>query len=128
MSVNPAAIELETYEMALLRHTRQGRDFDQESRERIFLEHLEYTLGLLASGEQIAAGPVSGDPAPDADVCGLGLYQKGSLGAVRRLLDNDPGVRQGLYSYDVMTWRTAPGTIAPRNAAAAAQRALSMIR
>jgi uncharacterized protein YciI len=119
MSVDPAAIELETYEMVLLRHTRQGRDFGQESTERIFREHLEYTLGLLASGEQIAAGPVSDDPAPDADVCGLGLYQKGSLDAVRRLVDNDPGVRQGLYSYDVMTWRTAPGTIAPRDAAAA---------
>ena len=57
VSVNPDAIQLETYEMVLLRHTRQGRDFDQESKERIFREHLAYTLGLLASGEQVAAGP-----------------------------------------------------------------------
>ena len=110
VTVNPDAIQLETYEMVLLRHTRQGRDFDQETKERIFREHLAYTLGLLAGGEQVAAGPVSGDPA-DEDVCGLGLYQQGSLDAVRQLLEKDPGVRQGLYFFEVMTWRTAPGTV-----------------
>jgi len=117
MSVNPDAIQLETYEIVLLRHTRQGRDFDQESKERIFREHLAYTLGLLASGEQVAAGPVSDGPAEDEDVCGLGLYQQGSLDAVRRLMENDPGVQQELYCFDVMAWRTAPGTVtasAPR--------------
>ena len=118
VSVNPDAIQLETYEMVLLRHTKQGRDFDQESKERIFREHLAYTLGLLASGEQVAAGPVSGDPAEE-DVCGLGLYQKGSPDAVRQLLDKDPGVQQGLYFFEVMTWRTAPGTVTPASGAAA---------
>jgi uncharacterized protein YciI len=111
VSVNPDAIQLETYEMVLLRHTKRGRDFDEDSKERIFREHLAYTLGLLANGEQVAAGPVSGDPAEE-DVCGLGLYQKGSLDAVRQLIEKDPGVRQGLYFFEVMTWRTAPGTVA----------------
>ena len=111
MSVNPDAIQLETYEMVLLRHTKQGRDFDPERKDRVFREHLKYTLGLLASGQQVAAGPVSDHPAADEDVCGLGLYRNGSLDAVRQLLENDPGVRQGLYFFEVMTWRTAPGTI-----------------
>lgn len=118
VSVNPDAIQLETYEMVLLRHTKQGRGFDQDSKERIFREHLAYTLGLLAGGEQVAAGPVSGDPAEE-DVCGLGLYQKGSLDAVRQLMEKDPGVQQGLYFFEVMTWRTAPGTVASSSGAAA---------
>ena len=118
VSVNPDAIQLETYEMVLLRHTKQGRGFDQDSKERIFREHLAYTLGLLAGGEQVAAGPVSGDPAEE-DVCGLGLYQKGSLDAVRQLMEKDPGVQHGLYFFEVMTWRTAPGTVASSSGAAA---------
>ena len=118
VSVNPDAIQLETYEMVLLRHTKQGRGFDQDSKERIFREHLAYTLGLLAGGEKVAAGPVSGDPAEE-DVCGLGLYQKGSLDAVRQLMEKDPGVQQGLYFFEVMTWRTAPGTVASSSGAAA---------
>ena len=85
VSVNPDAIQLETYEMVLLRHTKQGRGFDQDSKERIFREHLAYTLGLLAGGEQVA----------------------------------DPGVQQGLYFFEVMTWRTAPGTVASSSGAAA---------
>jgi hypothetical protein len=39
------------------------------------------------------------------------VYQKDSLDEVRQLLANDPGVRQGLYCFDVMTWRSAPGVI-----------------
>ena len=105
--------QLATYQLALLRHTRQGREFDAESRERIFREHLAYTLSMVASGEQLAAGPVTDSPAEDEDICGLGLYQKDSLDEVRQLLANDPGVRQGLYCFDVMIWRSAPGVITP---------------
>jgi uncharacterized protein YciI len=112
-----AAPLLVTYQMVLLRHTAAGRDFDEETRERIFREHLAYTLSMIAGGNQLAAGPVAGSPAEDQDICGLGIYQKESLDEVRRLIEQDPGVAQGLYCYDVMTWRTAPGTVSPPPAA-----------
>lgn len=41
----------------------------------------------------------------------LVTYQKESLDEVRRVIEQDPGVQQGLYRFDVMTWRTAPGTV-----------------
>jgi uncharacterized protein YciI len=104
---------LATYQVALLRRTRQYDDFDEESRERIFREHLAYTLSMVASGEQLAAGPVPDGPAEDEVICGLGVYQKDSLDEVRKLLASDPGVRQGLYTFDVMTWLSAPGVITP---------------
>ena len=105
------APELVTYQMVLLRHTAAGRDFDEETRERIFREHLAYTLSMVAGGDQLAAGPVKDSPAEDEDICGVGIYQKESLDEVRRLIEQDPGVRQGLYGFDLMTWRTAPGTV-----------------
>ena len=58
MSEDRAPIALETYELALLRRTRQAREFDEETIERIFLEHRDYTLGLVASGE-LAAGEIA---------------------------------------------------------------------
>jgi len=112
MSEDRAPIALETYELALLRRTRQAREFDEETIERIFLEHRDYTLGLVASGQQLAAGPVTDSPAEDEHICGMGLYQQGSLDKVRELLNGDPGVRQGLYCFDVMTWHTPAGRIA----------------
>jgi hypothetical protein len=111
MSVNPAAIRLETYEFVLLRRTRQYEEFDEEDRERIFREHLGHTLSMVASGKQLAAGPVTDSPAEETQICGFGLFQQGSLDAVRRLMDSDPGVQQGLYCFDVMTWRTPAGSV-----------------
>jgi uncharacterized protein YciI len=105
------APELVTYQLVLLRHTAAGRDFGEETRERIFREHLAYTLSMVSGGDQLAAGPVRDSPAEDEDICGVGIYQKESLDEVRRLIEQDPGVAQGLYRFDLMTWRTAPGTV-----------------
>ena len=104
---------LATYQVALLRRSRQYDDFDAESRERIFREHLAYTLSNVASGTQLAAGPVRDARAEDETICGIGVYQRDSLDDVRELLANDPGVKQGLYTFDVMTWLSAPGIITP---------------
>jgi uncharacterized protein YciI len=111
------APQLVTYQMVLLRRTAAGRDFDEETRERIFREHLAYTLRLVTGGDQLAAGPVQDSPAEEENICGVGIYQKESLDEVRRLIEQDPGVQQGLYRFDMMTWRTAPGTVTPPAAA-----------
>jgi hypothetical protein len=111
MTADPGPITLETFELVLLRHGRRYHDFDEETLERIFRQHLAYTLGLVASGQQLAAGPVNDGPEEDEEICGMGLFQQGSLDKVRELLNGDPGVRQGLYTFDVMTWLTPAGGI-----------------
>jgi uncharacterized protein YciI len=111
MSAETAPPALETYELALLRRTRQAREFDEQTIERIFREHLAYTLSLVSSGQQLAAGPVRDWPAEEEHICGMGLFQQGSLDKVRALVNADPGVRQGLYRVDVMTWQTPAGRI-----------------
>ena len=111
MSADQAPISLETYELVLLRRTRQAKEFDEETIERIFREHLAYTMSMVNSGQQLAAGPVRDSPAEDEHVCGIGLFQQGSLDKVRELANADPGVRQGLYRVDVMTWQTPAGRI-----------------
>jgi hypothetical protein len=51
---------------------------------------------------------VAASPAEETQICGLGLLRQGSPETVRRLMDADPGVQQGLYCFNVMTWRTRP--------------------
>lgn len=111
MTAEPGTIQLETYEMVLLRHTRGYAGFADADRERIFGQHFAYVMDLVTSGRQLAAGPVRDSPAEDENICGFGLFQQGSLDAVRELMDGDPGVSQGLYCYDVMTWQTPTGRI-----------------
>ena len=111
MSADHEPITLATYELALLRRTRRAREFDEETIERIFRQHLAYTMGLVDSGQQLAAGPVSDSPAEEEHICGMGLFQQDSLDTVRNLLNGDPGVQQGLYCFDVMTWLTPANRI-----------------
>ena len=111
MGIDPGSIEFDNYELVLLRRTRQSREFDEETQERIFREHAAYTIGLGAEGQVLAAGPVTESKAEDEPVTGFGIYQKGSHEQVRELLENDPGVQQGQYTYDVLTWLTRKGSI-----------------
>jgi uncharacterized protein YciI len=111
VSADQEPITLETYELVLLRRTRRARELGEETIERIFREHLAYTMAMVNSGQQLAAGPVHDGPAEEEYICGMGLFQQGSLDKVRELANADPGVRQGLYRVDVMTWQTPAGRI-----------------
>jgi uncharacterized protein len=112
MTIDPDSIRFDRYELVLLRRTAQSREFDEEKQERIFREHAVHTIRQVESGGQLAAGPVQESPAEDQPIVGLGLFQTGSLDEVRKLMDADPGVQQGQYTYDVMTWLTRKGNMA----------------
>ena len=111
MTADPGSSELDTYELVLLRRTTAYHSFDPAERERIFREHVAYTFSLVASGQQLAAGPVPDGPPEDTVICGMGLFQQGSADKVRDLLNGDPGVRQGMYCFDEMTWHTPANRI-----------------
>jgi uncharacterized protein len=112
MAIDPDSVRFDRYELVLLRRTAQSRDFDEEKQEKIFREHAVHTIQQVESGRQLAAGPVQGSPAENQPIVGLGLFQTGSLDEVRKLMDADPGVQQGQYTYDVMTWLTREGNMA----------------
>ncbi len=115
MSIDPGSIEFDTYEIVLLRRTRRSREFDEQTQERIFREHAAYTIGLGRAGQVLAAGPVTRPKAGDEPVTGFGIYQKGSHEQVRELLERDPGVQQGQYTFEIMTWMTPKGGLALRH-------------
>jgi uncharacterized protein len=112
MSTDPGSIQFDRYEIVLLRRTRQSREFDEETQERIFREHAAYTIGLGAEGQVLAAGPVTESRDEDEPVTGFGIYQKGTHEQVRELLEKDPGVQQGQYTFEIMTWLTREGGLA----------------
>jgi uncharacterized protein len=112
MTIDPDGVRFDRYELVLLRRTAQSREFDEEKEERIFREHAVHTIKQVESGRQLAAGPVQESPDEDQPIVGLGLFRTGSLDEVRKLMDADPGVQQGQYTYDVMTWLTREGNMA----------------
>ncbi|MEU8005221.1 YciI family protein [Catellatospora sp. NPDC049111] len=103
-------MELESFELVMLRRPANPPEYDDAESARIQAEHLAYLSGLRASGHVVTNGPVI-EPA-DESLRGLVFFRTGSLDEARRLAEQDPAVRAGRLVADVMTWWCPPGTMA----------------
>ena len=71
-------------------------------------EHLDGIMGMLLSGELLAAGPLlDGGP-----IAGVGVFNTDSLTAARSF-ENDPMVKAGQVSVETRMWWTAWGVMPP---------------
>ena len=102
-------MNLEAYELVLLRRPADATAYDEETLQRIQREHLAYHASLRAAGDVVTNGPVVDQP--DESLRGLAFYRTGSLQRARELAEADPAVRAGRLAVDVMQWWTPPGTM-----------------
>jgi uncharacterized protein len=102
-------VELEAFELVMLRRPASAPDHPDEELERIQREHLAFHEGLRAAGHVVTNGPVNGQP--DPSLRGLTFYRTGSLERSRELAENDPAVRAGRLVVEIMTWYCRPGTM-----------------
>jgi uncharacterized protein len=102
-------MDLEAFELVLLRRPASPADYPDEELERIQREHLAYLTGLREAGQIATNGPVDGPP--DPSLRGLAFYRTGSLEQSRQLAEADPAVRAGRLAVEIMTWYCPPGTL-----------------
>jgi uncharacterized protein YciI len=102
-------MDLEAFELVLLRRPPDAPDYADEELDRIQREHLAYHADLRAAGQIVTNGPVDGQP--DPSLRGLTFYRTGSLERSRRLAEDDPAVRAGRLAVEIMTWYCPPGTM-----------------
>jgi uncharacterized protein YciI len=102
-------VDLEAYELVLLRRPANATPYDDADLERIQREHLGYLQGLWEAGHVVTNGPVVDQP--DEALRGLTFYRTGSLDEARRLAEADPAVRAGRLEVEVMTWYCRPGNM-----------------
>ena len=105
----PCSVDLEAFELVVLRRPLAPRDYDGETLERIQREHLAYHASLRETGQVVTNGPVTDQP--DVTLRGFTFYRTGSLEEARRLAQADPAVQAGRLEIDVMTWYCPPGTM-----------------
>ena len=102
-------MDLEAFELVLLRRPASAPDNPEKELERIQREHLAYHAGLREAGHVVTNGPVDGQP--DPSLRGLAFYRTGSLERSRQLAEADPAVRAGRLAVEIMTWYCPPGTM-----------------
>jgi uncharacterized protein YciI len=100
-------VDLEEFELVILRRPAQPASYDEGTLDRIQREHLDYLAGLRDSGVVVVNGPVVDQP--DESMRGLTFFRTGSLEETRRLAEADPAVRAGRLEVDVMRWWCPPG-------------------
>ena len=102
-------MDLEAFELVLLRRPAGAPDYPEAELDRIQREHVAYHAQLRADGHVATNGPVDGQP--DPSLRGLTFYRTGSLEQSRRLAEDDPAVRAGRLTAEIMTWYCPPGTM-----------------
>lgn len=105
-------MELETFELVLLRRPADAPAYDEATLERIQSEHIAYHASLRESGRVVTNGPVTDQV--DQSLRGLTFYKTGSLDEARRLAEEDPAVRAGRLAVEVMRWYCPSGTMVER--------------
>jgi uncharacterized protein len=102
-------VDLEAFELVLLRTPENGPSYDDAELARIQAEHLAHHDRLRESGQVVTNGPVRDQP--DQSLRGLAFYRTGSLERARQLAEADPAVRAGRLAIEIMTWYCPPGTM-----------------
>jgi uncharacterized protein YciI len=102
-------MELEAFELVLLRRPASAPDYPDDELDRIQREHLAFHADLRAAGQVVTNGPVIDQP--DPSLRGLTFYRTGSLEQARELAEGDPAVRAGRLAIEIMTWYCPPGTM-----------------
>ena len=102
-------MDLEAFELVLLRRPAGAPDYPEPELERIQREHLAYHAQLRAAGHVVTNGPVEGQA--DLALRGLTFYRTGSMERASQLAEADPAVRAGRLAVEIMTWYCPPGTM-----------------
>ena len=107
--------ELDRFQLVVLRAGGKSEAMDPATVQRLQAEHLAYLFHLQRSGKLLAAGAVA-PRSPDQLVTGIGFFALGSVEEVRALMKDDPSVRAGLESAEVLLFMCPRGSLRFPNA------------
>jgi uncharacterized protein YciI len=103
-------MQLEQFQLILLRRPADPAEYDEAETARIQREHLAFYARLRAEGHVVTNGPVIDQP--DETLRGIAFFTAGSPARARELALDDPAVRAGRLEVEAMTWWCPPGTMA----------------
>lgn len=87
---------------------RDGPRRDAPDRDKIVWEHGRRNFALRDDGVLAIVCPIS----DDSPWCGIGIFVAGQE-EVARIMDDDPGVRAGVFEYELHPVRGFPGSTLP---------------
>ncbi|MDD1708027.1 MAG: hypothetical protein LUQ33_02485 [Methanoregulaceae archaeon] len=93
------------YSVVLL---RSGPNRNMAGVEAVIWEHVRRNFVLRAEGKLPIVCPVT----DGSEICGIGIFATG-IAETRSLMDLDPAVQQGVFTYEMHPCRSFPGDNLP---------------
>ena len=87
---------------------KQGPNWSAPDRDQIVWEHGRRNFALRADGVLAIVCPIL----DDSPWCGIGIFNAPE-DHVSRIMDEDPGVRAGVFEYEIHPVRGFPGSALP---------------
>jgi hypothetical protein len=87
---------------------KAGPNREKDDIEKIIWEHGRRNFGLRADGVLPIVCAVS----DGSDVAGVGIFDA-TVEEVREIMDEDPGVKAGIFVYEIHVGRSFPGDSLP---------------
>ncbi len=87
---------------------KQGPSFTEDTAPAIIWEHGRRNFGLRHDGVLAVVLPVT----DGSEVCGLGVFN-GTVDETVALMNDDPGVQAGVFTFEVHPCRGFPGDSLP---------------
>jgi hypothetical protein len=87
---------------------KKGPNYDSPEARSIIWEHGRRNFALRAAGLLPIVCPI----ADGSDVTGIGVFS-GDADEVRRIYEQDPGVKVGVFTFEVHPSRSFPGACLP---------------
>jgi len=102
-------MELEQFQLILLRRPADPPEFSDEEGERLQRAHRGFYQSLREAGQVVTNGPVIDQP--DEALRGIAIFAAGSADRAREIAQADPAVVAGRLEVEAMTWWCPPGTM-----------------
>ena len=101
--------EMGTFYICLLVKSSNFKDGDTTKNKELLQAHLKHVQGLIADGKVFAMGPfLDNNP-----IVGIGVFNASSPEEARALEQEDPFVKSGLFTVEVLKWWAAKGIMKP---------------
>jgi hypothetical protein len=84
---------------------KKGPDRNIPDAEQVQFEHGRRNFQLREDGNLLIVVPVPGE----SDVKGIGIFNCGNIEEVKKIMDDDPGVKRGFFVYELYLGFSFPG-------------------
>jgi len=89
---------------------KAGPQKHMEGAEKIIWEHGRRNFALRADGLLPIVCPIS----DGSDISGIGIFNT-PIEEVKKIMDDDPGVKAGVFVYELHPCRSFPGSTLPKD-------------